>query len=74
MLGPMLTRMEHFGHLDITVPRPTAEALHGYSVRGLYFSADWCQGCLGFTLVLEKLYTVQRARGAKQLEVVLVSQ
>jgi hypothetical protein len=43
-------------------------------VHGLYFSADWCQTCSGFTPVLEKLYAAQQARGAKQLEVVLASQ
>ncbi len=69
----MLTRMDHVGYLDIAVLGPMAEALHGYSVHGLYFSADWCQACSGFTPVLEKLYMAQRARGAKQLEVVLVS-
>jgi nucleoredoxin len=40
---------------------------------GLYFSVDWCQPCLAFTPVLKKLYGAQRARGADQLEVVLVS-
>jgi hypothetical protein len=43
-------------------------------VIGLYFSADWCQACSEFTPVLERLYMVQKAQGADQLEVVLVSQ
>jgi hypothetical protein len=70
----MLTRTEHLGYLDCAVPGPTEDTLHGYPVRGLYFSANWCQTCSGFTPVLEKLYAAQQARGAKQLEVVLVSQ
>ncbi len=66
--------MEHLGYSMMAIPGPTATALHGHSVIGLYFSADWCQPCSVFTPVLEKLYTAQRARGTNQLEVVLVSQ
>ncbi len=73
MLGPTLSRMEHYGYLDLAIPGPTDTALHGHSVIGLHFSADWCQPCSTFTPVLEKLYAAQRARGAQQLEVVLVS-
>jgi hypothetical protein len=73
MLGPMLARMEHLGYLMMAIPGPTATALHGHSVIGLYFSTDWCQPCSVFTLVLEKLYMAQRARGENQLEVVFVS-
>jgi hypothetical protein len=73
MLGPTLARMEHLGYLMMAIPGPTATALHGHSVIGLCFSANWCQPCSVFTPVLEKLYTAQRARGANQLEVVLVS-
>ncbi len=40
---------------------------------GLYFSANWCQPYSVFTPVLEKFYRAQRACGANQLEVVLVS-
>ncbi len=69
MLGPTLSRMEQ----DLAIPGPTDTALHGHSVISLHFSADWCQPCLAFTPVLEKLYAAQRARGAQQLEVVLVS-
>ncbi len=65
--------MEHLGYSMIAIPGPTATALHGHSLIGLYFSADWCQPCSVFTLVLEKLYTAQRAWGENQLEVVLVS-
>jgi hypothetical protein len=74
MLGPTLARMEHLGYSMMAIPGPTTTALHGHSVIDLYFSADWCQPCSVFTQVLEKLYTAQRARGANQLEVVLVSQ
>jgi hypothetical protein len=74
MLGPMLARMEHLGYLMMAIPGPTATALHGHSVIGLYFSTDWCQPCSVFTPVLEKFYAAQRAWGANQLEVVLVSQ
>ena len=74
MLGPTLARMEHLGYSMMAIPGPTATALHGHSVIGLYFSADWCQPCSVFTPVLEKLYAAQRAWGANQLEVVLVSQ
>ncbi len=73
MIGPMLSRMEHFGYSDMAILGPTATALHGHSVIGLYFSAHWCKPCLVFTPVLEKLYAAQRAHGANQLEVVLVS-
>jgi hypothetical protein len=73
MLGPTLVRMEHYGFSDCGVEGPTATALNGHSVIGQYFSADWCLPCSAFTPVLEKLYTVQKAHGAKQLEVVLVS-
>jgi nucleoredoxin len=59
------------GTLTAGVEGLTAAALNGHSVIGLYFSADWCPPCSAFTPVLEKLYTVQKARRAKQLEVVL---
>ncbi len=58
----------------MVIPGPTATALHGHFMIGLYFSANWCQPSSVFTPVLEKLYTAQRAQGANQLEVVLVSQ
>jgi nucleoredoxin len=74
MLGPTLVRMEHYGYSDCGVEGPTAAALNGHSVIGLYFSADWCPPCSAFTPVLEKLFMAQKACGAKQLEVVLVSQ
>jgi hypothetical protein len=57
--------MEHLGYSMMAILGPTATALHGHSMIGLYFSANWCQ---------EKLYTAQRAGGANQLEVDLVSQ
>jgi hypothetical protein len=59
--------MEHYGHFDRGVEGPTAAALNRHSVIGLYFSDDWCLPCSAFTPVLEK-------RGAKHLEVLLVSQ
>jgi hypothetical protein len=73
MLGPTLARMEHLGYLMMAIPGPTKTALQGHAVIGLYFSVDWCQPCLAFTPVLKKLYGAQRAWGADQLEVVLVS-
>jgi hypothetical protein len=73
MLGPTLLRMEHYGYSDLAILGPTETALHGHSMIGLYFSANWCQPSSTFTPVLEKLYAAQRARGAQQLEVVLVS-
>jgi hypothetical protein len=66
--------MELCGYLDVEIQRPMAPALSGHAVIGLYFSADWCQPCSVVTPLLEKLYTVQKAWGANQLEVVLVSQ
>jgi hypothetical protein len=74
MLGPTLSRMELCEYSDVEIQRPTAPALSGHALIGLYFSADWCQPCSVFTLLLEMLYAVLKARGAEQLEVVLVSQ
>jgi hypothetical protein len=73
MLGSTLVKMEHYGYSDCGVEEPTAAALNGHSVIGLYFSAKWCLPCSAFTPVLEKLYMVQKACGAKQFKVVLVS-
>jgi thiol-disulfide isomerase/thioredoxin len=39
---------------------------------GLLFGADWCKPCLKFIPVLDRLYSVQAARGAHRLEIVLV--
>jgi hypothetical protein len=61
------------GYSECAVSSPTVKALQGYKVVGLYFGADWCQPCSGFTPVLERLYTAQAARGAHRLEIVLVS-
>jgi hypothetical protein len=62
------------GYSECTVSSPTVKALQGYKViGGLYFRADWCQPCSGFTPVLKRLYTAQAARGAHRLEIVLVS-
>jgi hypothetical protein len=74
MLGPMLSRIELCGYSDVEIQGPMAPALSRHTVIGLYFSADWCQPCSVFTLLLKKLYAVQKACGAEQLEVVLVSQ
>ncbi len=74
MLGPTLSRMELCGYLDVEIQGPTAPAISGHAMIGLYFSADWCQPCSVFTPLLEKLYAAQKAHGAEQLEVVLVSQ
>jgi hypothetical protein len=73
MLGPTLVKVEHHGYSDCGVKEPTTAALNGHSVIGLYFSADWCQPCSAFTLVLERLYTTLNSCRAKSLEVVLVS-
>jgi hypothetical protein len=73
MLGPTLSRMELCGHLDMEIQGPTAPALSRHTVIGLYFSTNRCQPCSVFTPLLKKLYAVQKARGAEQLEVVLVS-
>ncbi len=74
MLGPTLLRMELCGYLDVEIQGPTAPALSRHTMIGLYFSADWCQPCSVFTPFLKKLYAAQKAHGAEQLEVVLVSQ
>jgi hypothetical protein len=73
MLGSTLSRMELCGYLDVEIQGPTAPALSRHAVISLYFSADWCQPCSVFTPLLEKLYMAQKARGAEQLEVILVS-
>ncbi len=73
LLGPNLTRWEYLGYSECTVNSPTANALWGYRVVGLYFGADWCHPCSEFKLVLERLYTAQVAQGAQWLEIVLVS-
>jgi hypothetical protein len=72
--GPNTGENEHYGYSDCGVEGPTTPALNEHSVIGLYFSANKCLPCSAFTPVLEKLYMAQKARGAKQLEVVLVSQ
>ncbi len=59
--------------MDVEIQGPTAPALSRHAVIGLYFSANWCQPCSVFTPLLEKLYAVQKACKAEQLEVVLVS-
>ncbi len=69
----MIARREHFGYSIMTIPGPTATALKGHTVMGLYFSADWCTPCSFFTLVLEKLYSARRAQGGDQFKVVVVS-
>ena len=56
----------------MAIPGPTATALSGHTVIGLYFSADWCTACSSFTPVLIKLYTALKALGDTQLEVVVV--
>ncbi len=66
--------MELCGYSDVEIQGPTAPALSRHAVIGLYFSADWCQPCSVFTPLLKKLYAAQKAHGAEQLEVVLVSQ
>jgi hypothetical protein len=73
LLEPRLTRRQYFGFSECAVEGPTAKCLKGRVVIGLYFSANWCQACSELTPVLERLYTVQKARGADQLEAVLVS-
>jgi hypothetical protein len=70
--GPVSHR-QYLGFSECAVEGPTAKCLKGRVVIGLYFSANWCHACSEFTPVLERLYTVQKAQGADQLEVVLVS-
>jgi nucleoredoxin len=52
--------------------QPTAEALAGKEVVGLYFSAHWCPPCRGFTPKLAGYYKDIVAAG-KSLEIVFVS-
>ena len=52
--------------------QPTAEALAGKDVVGLYFSAHWCPPCRGFTPKLAGYYKDIVAAG-KSLEIVFVS-
>jgi hypothetical protein len=73
LLGPYLTQWQNLGLSECVVKGPTAKCLKGRAVTGLYFTADWCHTCSEFTPVLERLYTVQKAQSADQLEVVLVS-
>jgi hypothetical protein len=73
LLGPCLTRRQYLGLSEGAFKEPTTKCLKGQVVIGLYFSANWCHMCSKFNPVLERLYTAQKAQGADQLEVVLVS-
>lgn len=52
-------------------PKPTAEALGGAEVVGLYFSAHWCPPCKQFTPKLGTFY--EKVKATKSFEIVFVS-
>ncbi|KAG8463698.1 hypothetical protein KFE25_003971 [Diacronema lutheri] len=52
--------------------KPTAEALEGKEVVGLYFSAHWCGPCRAFTPQLASTYTAIMGAG-KAFEIVFIS-
>lgn len=51
---------------------PSAQALGGKPVVGLYFSAHWCPPCRHFTPILSERYTALHANG-KDVEIVFIS-
>lgn len=65
LLGPTLATKEG--------PTPTAEALAGKEVVGLYFSAHWCGPCRQFTPALAASYERIARNDAKPFEIVFVS-
>jgi len=54
----------------------TNDALHGKSVVGLYFSADWCGPCRQFTPELVQFYDEINSRQSKEnsFEIIFISQ
>ncbi len=54
---------------------PTYKVLRGQTSVGLYFSADWCAPCAGFTPILTTFYKKRKKLGPERspFEVVLVS-
>jgi thiol-disulfide isomerase/thioredoxin len=81
ILGPVLSVHDGHGHtnFDRFMPTcrvlPTCEVLRGQTSVGLYFSADWCAPCAGFTPILNTFYKKRKKLGPERspFEVVLVS-
>jgi nucleoredoxin len=52
---------------------PTAEALSGAKVVGIYFSAHWCPPCRGFTPMLAEFYNSAKQAHPGAMQIVFVS-
>ena len=78
-LGGFLTIHDSHGYSRWEKLVTTDTVVHGHTVVGLYFSADWCQPCKLFTPLLKKLHASTRAhctdanRNIPPFEIVLVS-
>jgi nucleoredoxin len=81
VLGPVLLVHDCHGYTNFNrfMPTcrllPTYEVLRGQTSVGLYFSANWCAPCVGFTPILTTFYKKRKKLGPKRspFEVVLVS-
>ena len=79
LLGPQLVVHDGHGYSSWDRQAPTSTVVHGRTVVGIYFSADWCPPCVQFTPLLTALHAARRAhctltsRTIPSFEVVLVS-
>ena len=79
LLGPQLVVHDGHGYSSWDRPVPTPTVVHGRTVVGIYFSADWCPPCVKFTPLLTALHAARRAhctlptRTIPSFEIVFVS-
>ncbi len=62
-LGPQLVAHDGHGYSSWDRFVPTLKVVHGQTVVGIYFSADWCTPCVQFTPLLMSLHASCRAHG-----------